>query len=223
MGDQLFELQAPGTGVGCADAGHEHIDFAHLVGRRGWANLIPAIRARFTEHPRVGQEIRYGGVMNTVECSWLGWLLAQFCRLLGTPFAPFRGTDVPMDIVLRDAGSAAMVWERVYHYAGRKPLRVASVKRLDTDGTLLECVGFGLGMRLAVFEANRALHFLSLRYFWNVAGRRLWLPRWLTPGTTHVIHTDLGGGRFRFTMTINHEWLGPLFHQEGVFERAQGA
>jgi hypothetical protein len=195
------------------------IDFARLVGR-GWYRLPTATRARFAEHPAADTPIRYAGVMHAVRSSLAGSVLAHATRLLGTPFAPWRGANVPMEILLRDGGSAAITWERVYHYPGRPPVHVCSTKRLGADGSLLECVGFGLGMRLAVFEADGALHFLSLRYFWRVGARFLWLPRWLTPGTTHVVHTDLGGGRFRFTMNIHHALFGTLFHQDGVFHRA---
>ncbi len=86
---------------------------------------------------------------------------------------------------------------------------------------LRECVGFGFGrLRLAVFEANRALHFLSLRYFWQPLGRLRWLPDLLSPGVAHVIHEDLGDGCFRFAMTIHHPWFGTPFQQDGVFHRA---
>lgn len=194
----------------------EPVDFARWIGTEGWWRLAPDIRTRFSAKPAADRPIRYRGVMHRVDCSAAGWCLAQCFRLFGTPFAPWRGADVPVDITLHHAGDGAIEWERTYRYAGRAPVVVTSVKRGDADG-LRECVDHGLGMRLAVFEANRALHFLSLFYFATFAGRRFRLPSLLTPGTAHVIHTDLGDGRFRFTMTIHHAWFGTLFHQDGVF------
>jgi len=198
------------------------VDFARLVGADGWWRLAPEIRRRFTEQPQADRPIRFVGVMEQVRCSWLGFLLAQFCRLLGTPFAPFRGRDVPMTITLRHVDEHAVAWDREYRYPDRAPITVTSTKRVGDDGGLQECVGFGFGMRLAVFEANRALHFLSLRYFWRVGARVLQLPRLLTPGTAHIVHTDLGQGNFRFTMTIHHDLFGTLFEQDGVFHRVHG-
>jgi hypothetical protein len=198
------------------------IDFEGLVARDGWWRLAPDIRRRFSEKPKPDAPMRYIGVMHRVRCSASGWLFAQCCRLIGTPFAPHRGVNVPVAITLRHDVAGGVIWEREYRYPNRPPVVVSSTKRVDADGSLLECVGFGLGMRLAVFEANHALHFLSVRYFWRVGRRRIQLPHFLTPGTAHVIHEDLGRGRFRFTMTIHQRLFGTLFQQDGVFQR-QGA
>lgn len=195
------------------------IDFERLVARDGWWRLAPDIRRRFSEKPKPDTPMRYIGVMHRVRCSASGWLFAQCGRLIGTPFAPDRGVDVPVAITLRHDVAGGVIWEREYRYPNGPAVVVSSTKRVDADGALLECVGFGLGMRLAVFEANRALHFLSVRYFWRIGRHQIQLPHLLTPGTAHVIHEDLGRGRFRFTMTIHHRLFGTLFQQDGVFER----
>ncbi len=192
-------------------------DFETLVGRDGWRRLRGDIRRRFSTKPVAGHDIEYCGVMEKVECSSLGWILAQLCRLIGTPFALHQGRDVPTAIRLIDDGTGGVIWQREYRFARRAPVCVQSTKRGGPQGSLLECVGMGLGMRLAVFEANGDLHFLSLRYFWRVGHRYLGLPHLLSPGTAHIVHRDLGAGRFRFTMTIHHALFGRLFHQDGVF------
>ena len=204
-----------------ADAGVP--EFERLVGHDGWQRLAGDIRSRFSEKPKRGQPIRYAGIMQAVECSWAGWLLAQLCRLIGTPFAPYRGSDVPVRISLRHSAQAdAVIWDREYLYTGRAPVLVRSTK-VSTPQGLLECIGHGLGMQLAVFEANGALHFLSRRYFWRIGGFTLHLPHLLSPGTAHVIHADLGDGRFRFTMRIRHRLLGTVFYQDGIFAREGAA
>jgi hypothetical protein len=196
-------------------------DFAQLVGAEGWRNLAPAIRRRFTATPLPATPIRYEGVMSEVACSPAGWLLAQFCRLFGTPFAPWRGRDVPVAIVLRRAETdGAIVWEREYRYPERNPIRVRSEKRMAADGGLLECVG-PIAMRLAVSEEAGALHFRCHRYVWRLGRWNLSLPEWLSPGAAHVLHEDLGQGRFRFAMSIRHKLLGLLFYQDGVFQEAE--
>src|SRR5262249_18721687 len=148
----------------------------------GWRRLAPPIRVRFAHAPG-GRAVRYRGVMHEVAGSRLGFALAQLCRLIGTPFAPWPGTDVETAIVLRDApGRRGVVWEREYRYPGRAPALVRSTKRLARDGRLLECVGGGFGMRLAVYEAGGALNFRSTGYFWQLGGWQLPLPDLLTPG-----------------------------------------
>lgn len=205
------------------DGQHRGPDFQRLIGQAGWWRLTPAIRRRFSEAPQEDAPIRYAGVMQRVNCSAFGWALAQLCRLMGTPFAPFRGADVPVAIVLRHSPDGGIVWERSYRYPRRPPVLVQSVKRTADDGSLLECVAYGFGMRLAVFEANRALHFLSLHYFWRLGRRQIRLPHLLSPGTAHVTHEDLGAGRFRFSMTIHHPLFGLLFEQDGIFHHAGDA
>jgi hypothetical protein len=199
-------------------AAWEAPDFERLVGSAGWSRLAGDIRQRFSEKPRPGRPIRYIGVMQAVQCSLLGLLLAQCCRLIGTPFAPWRGSRVPVAISLVHAGEHAVTWDRVYDYGWREPVLVRSTK-VSTPQGLLECVGCGLGMALEVFERDGALHFLSRRYFWRIGGLTLQLPALLGPGTAHVVHTDLGGGYFRFTMDFSHPWFGTVFHQDGVFRR----
>jgi hypothetical protein len=51
----------------------------------------------------------------------------------------------------------------------------------------------------------------------------VWLPRWLSPGTTHVEHHDETNGWFRFTMTVSHPVFGELFYQSGRFRAAKDA
>ena len=197
------------------------LDFARLLGA-GWLRLAPDIRDRFSEKPKPGRPIRYRGTMEVVDSSAAGWMLAQFCRLIGTPFAPWRGCDVPVAITLRAVpGEDAIIWEREYRYRGRKPMLVRSIKRCGRDTGLREYVGGGFGMSLDICEEDGALHFRSRRYFWRRGGRLLWLPRPLTPGATHVVHQDLGDGSFRFAMTVRHRLFGTLFHQDGIFRREE--
>ena len=94
---------------------------------------------------------------------------------------------------------------------------MVSAKRPDGWAGLVEMVGAGFGMTLEVFEEAGALHFVSRRYFWQLGRLRLGIPLLLTPGATEVVHRDLGGGRFRFTMTIDHPLLGRTFFQDGIF------
>jgi hypothetical protein len=200
------------------------LDFARILGPAAWRRLAPSVRERFSAKPKPGKPIRYHGTMHAVGCSRAGWLIAQACRLIGTPFALHRGTDIPCTITLRAAQSgAAIVWEREYRYPDHPTALVRSEKRSAADGTLTESVGAGFAMKLALSEADGALHFRSLGYVWQIGAWRLPLPGFLSPGAAHVVHQDLGAGRFRFVMTIHHTLLGTLFHQDGVFQEEETA
>jgi hypothetical protein len=192
--------------------------FRAVLGELAWRRLPPAVRERFAWKPAAGTELRYRGVMSVVRRSRAGALMAQFCRLIGTPLAPYGGQNVPVTVVLRaDPRTGGIVWERFYRFAGRPLVRCASVKRVSGREGVLECVGGGVGMWLALSERQGELHFRSTGYFWECGWFRLRLPSWLTPGALHVVHADLGCGRFRFRITVHHRLLGETFFQDGVF------
>jgi hypothetical protein len=192
--------------------------FERLLGELAWRRLAPAIRERFRWKPAFGAEIRYVGEMLVVRSSRLGWVLAQLCRLIGTPLAPHRGTHVPVTVTLSlDSDGAGVVWRRLYRFPSRRAVTCVSVKKATDAEGLIECVGGGIGMWLRLSERAGALHFRSTGYFWAFGRRRLALPDWLTPGALTVVHRDEGLGRFRFVISVVHPLLGETFFQDGVF------
>ncbi len=182
-----------------------------------WYRLHPAVQARFLHEPEAGRPVVYQGIMEKVHASAAGWLFAQATRLIGNPLAAHRGTNVPMTVRLTPCEKGGVSWQRIYGFG--TPFVVTSAKREDAQGRLCEYVGMGFGMRLKVFAQRGALHFVSERYFWEVAARQIPLPHWLSPGVTHVIHEDLGGGGFRFTISMDHRQLGRTFYQTGRFRQ----
>lgn len=190
---------------------------------RAWRDLHPNIRERFDREPEDGERVVYEGAMQEIRRSFMGRLFAECTRVVGNPLTPYAGRDVPMRVELfKKPGRNGVFWRRTYFYASRKPYTVTSVKRESRAGEMLECVGGGFGMKLRVYAENGALHFKSHRYFWRVFGAMIPLPHWITPGETHVVHTDLGGGAFRFTISMTHGVLGETFYQTGVFRRKGG-
>jgi len=182
-----------------------------------WQLLHPNIQQRFATETT--KSICYRGTMEKVECSFFGKLFAQFTRLIANPLTPYEGKNIPMDVILhRKEGLAGVYWQRTYYYPNRTPYQVTSVKRADHFGNLTECVGAGFGMVLNVSTQNGNLHFRSTRYFWEIGKFRIPLPHILTPGETLVMHEDLGNGFFRFTISMNHIWLGTTFYQTGIFK-----
>lgn len=183
-----------------------------------WAKLHPNVQARFDREPEQGETITYTGAMTDIRRSRLGWLFATLTRAIGNPLAPFAGRDVPMDVSLfRKPGRDGVFWQRSYFRPGKKPYVVTSIKRESKKGEMLECVGGGFGMKLKVSAQDGDMHFESYRYFWNPLGIYFPLPHWISPGKAHVIHHDLGGGDFRFTISMVHPQLGETFYQDGVF------
>jgi hypothetical protein len=192
--------------------------YREILGELAWRRLYPEIRARFSRRPAPGAAIRYTGIMHIVELSFMGWLLAQFCRLIGTPLAPYRGNNVPMDIRLEaDPALGGVRWIRRYGF-GDASVEVRSTKTRSARQELTEHIGYGFSMRLHLRERRGDLHFVSHAYDLTLFGRRLTIPHWLTPGITTVTHEQLRDDLFRFTLSVDHPVFGRTIYQDGYFE-----
>jgi hypothetical protein len=184
------------------------------VGPQRWARLPQAVQSRFAPGHAAAS---YEGQMD-LRCSSVGRFYAGLARLLGGPLTSANADAVPTSVRVFDNGRGGVVWERSFHCcAGAAARVVRSTKELGPDGGLLERTDGGLSMALDVFEDNGSLVFQSHRFYFVLGRVRLAVPPWLTPGVCRVEHTDLGGGRFRFTLRMVHPQWGETFHQSGVF------
>jgi hypothetical protein len=200
-----------------------HHGLRGVLGDSAWRRLPPAVRARFGE-PDVA--VDYVGEFEIVRASWLGLAFATFCRLIGTPVVPRTGRNVPA-VVHVGPTAEGVAWNREYRWPNCDPCFVTSTKVIEPDGGLVERLPARLCMPLRVYEQRGSLHFVSHGYYFDFgtlqSGRRLRipLPRWLSPGETHVEHHDEADGWFRFTMTVAHPLFGELFYQTGRFHAAR--
>lgn len=211
-------LAAPDTPPAAAPC-PSSLDLRSFVGAAAWARLPQAVQRRFaTAHA----DASYEGHM-TLRCSWIGRVYAACSHVLGGPLPNRNASDVRTTVRVRDNGRGGVVWERDFH-AGRDGWRhvVRSTKEAGAHDGLLERTDGGLGMSLDVFEENGELVFRSRRYWLLLGPWRLGIPAWLAPGTCRVVHADLGAGRFRFTMSMEHSLWGETFHQTGVFSDPAG-
>lgn len=186
----------------------------------GWNKLNPNIQERFANEPELGEKLVYEGVMQIIRCSKMGSLFAHLTRIIGNPLTPYEGINIPMEVELfKKPAKSGVYWRRIYHYPNKKPYIVTSVKKESCNGEMMECVGGGFGMLLKVYEQDSSLHFESYRYFWKFLFLRIPLPHFISTGKTHVVHSDLGNGDFRFTISMTHKYLGETFYQDGIFRR----
>ena len=207
------------SGIRYPDRPRRYPDFEQLLGKDAWRRLPPAVRARFDSHHGRLEATVYAGRMTAVRASRAGLWLARWCTLFGTPIVPLIGRDVPIYVRLfHVARHCGIAWERIYCFQDHPIIAVRSTKMLDRDGGLIESLGCGLRMPLKLDEVDGALHFMSQGYYFQWGRLRIPLPRWFPPGTTTIIHRDLGGGRFCFILKTDHPLLGEMFYQEGYFE-----
>ena len=187
---------------------------ARALGARRWLSLSEDVRRRFTTHAPVV----YRGVTHT-RLTPIGRLFAWCLAVLGAPLPPFGGkAEAAVEVSPVPDG---MSWARRY----RGPLGIAfavrSIKRLAEDGRLLECCGGGWTMLLDLHVDNGALIFRSRHFFWRLGPLSVPIALALTPGEAEIRHQDLGGGRFRFSLTFYHPWFGRTLEQDGIFEDPQ--
>ncbi len=189
------------------------VDYACLLGEPAYRRLVPGVRTRMARHVAT-----YTGVMERVELSWAGRVLAWLAVPFGRPLATHEGTDVPVRVDVFPAPDGGDTWRRHYEFGGGHMVEVSSVKRLSDTGLLVECLGKWLQMELTLFEQAGALVFESTAYRVHVGPFVFTLPALLNPGRTRVVHRDLGHGQFRFELTITHPLLGRLATQGGTFQ-----
>jgi hypothetical protein len=198
-----------------------HHGLRGVLGEPAWQRLPPAGRVRFGE---AVTPVDYIGSFEEVRASRLGTVLAQLCRLIGTPVVARTGHDVPA-VVHVGPKPDGVGWDREYLWPDADGCLVRSTKVIDAVEGLVERLPARLCMPLHVYEHEGVLHFVSRGYYFDLSPGKHWqcklrLPAWLSPGVTHVQHVDQGEGWFRFSMHVVHPWFGELFYQAGRFRAA---
>jgi hypothetical protein len=195
--------------------------FRALMSEVDWAALPLPIRRRFSKRLAGGNTAVYVGEVIETRMSRAGWLLAQAARLIGGPLPISRDAHTPSVVtVTEDVATKGQHWTRLYARRNGFPQVVHSSKRFAGPTGLEEYVGRGVGMALTIHVEDSALIFRAAHYFLQLAGFRLRLPAWLTPGSLIVTHAELGDGRFLFKLEIIHPRLGRLICQTAAFQEA---
>jgi len=197
--------------------------FRKLLGEDGWMRLPAAVRRRFGKRLKGGVSVAYQGKVVEMEMNWAGKAFAQAARLIGAPL-PFdmssKGQPAVV-IVTEDIASDGQFWVRQYGRAKGFPQVVHSSKRFAGPSGLEEYIGYGIGMALKVEAEDDALLFKSDHYFVQIMGRKMRLPRFLSPGALVIGHHDLGEHNFMFSLRLHNRLFGELIAQDCLFQDAK--
>ncbi|MEL7211083.1 MAG: DUF4166 domain-containing protein [Pseudomonadota bacterium] len=194
-----------------------------LLGPDAWRRLAPAIRERFGKRVEGGASVAYQGEVTVLRMNWAGWLLAQATRLIGAPL-PYDSGCVgkpAVVVVTEDAVGNGQFWIRQYGRKSGFPQMVHSSKRFSGPTGLEEYIGYGIGMALRLEAQRTALLFKSDHYFLSILGRRVRLPRIVSPGALVIGHHDQGNGAFRFSLELKNRIFGTLLVQDAVFQEVK--
>jgi len=208
------------TGPKAAPGELADLRFRALLPATAWAALPPAVRRRFSKRMAGGATVTYCGAVNGIQVSAAGRVLAEAARLIGGPLPLVFEPGPGVVTVTEDAVGQGQVWTRLYVRRSGFPQIIHSAKRFAGPTGLEEHVGGGVGMALTATVEDGALVFRSAFYFATVLGLRLRLPRWAEPGRLTIVHRDLGGGAFAFTLALDHPLLGRMIGQQGIFKDA---
>lgn len=213
---QAFDRQEPTEN---RRQGHiADLRFSSLLGREAWDRLPLAVRVRFGKRLGTGQSVCYSGQVLSCRMTFVGWILAQSCRLIGAPLPLARDSGVASVVsVTEDGAGGGQVWTRIYARKRGFPQVIHSAKRFAGPTGLEEYLGGGFGIALTVSASGEGICFTSDHYFLQLRAVRLRLPAWLSPGQLTIDHTDLGNGGFTFTLALRHRLLGLLVTQRSLF------
>ena len=193
--------------------------FSRLVGRDVWQDLCPAVRKRFGKRLNGGASVTYQGRVVAMGMNWAGRILSNTARLIGAPL-PYDLSSVGQPAVVtvtEDIARDGQFWIRQYGRKSGFPQVVHSSKRFAGPTGLEEYIGYGIGMALKVSVEQSALLFKSDHYFLQIFGRRIRIPRALSPGALVIGHHDMGNGQFRFSLDLRHRLFGQMIYQDAIF------
>lgn len=205
------------------DSANKDDRFRNLLGRDAWDRLPKAIQRRFSKRLSSGASLAYQGCVTEMRMNLSGRLLAFAMRMIGAPL-PFDRTSVGRSavvIVTEDAATGGQFWIRQYGRSSGFPQMVSSSKRFAGPTGLEEYIGYGIGISLRLESSDKALSFISDRYFLKLGKRRLPLPKWICPGSLVIEHEELGDGKFRFSLDLSHRFLRTVIRQDAVFQDAE--
>jgi Domain of unknown function (DUF4166) len=222
--DELRRVSAkasPQSDHGLADDSLGDLRFRALLSDAEWASLPPPVRRRFSKRLAGGRTAVYTGEILETRMTNVGWCLAQLARLIGGPLPTSREAKMPSVVtVTEDMATGGQIWTRLYARRNGFPQIIHSSKRFAGPTGIEEYLGRGFGMALGISVRNGALAFRSEHYFLQIFGRRLRLPRWLSPGEMIVTHVERGGGRFEFVLQVKHPRFGLMILQSAAFRES---
>jgi hypothetical protein len=212
-------LTLPTSENGRSDAALGDLRFRALLSRETWERLPAEVRKRFSKRLEGAQAALYRGHVVAMEMPPAGRLLSQLCRLFGSPLPLDRSVGGGAFVMVsEEPASGGQCWTRVYARPRQFPQVIHSAKRFSGATGLEEYLGRGLGMALRLEALDDGIAFVSDHYFLSLRGRRLRLPRFLSPGTTRVSHRQVAGSSFLFELDVRHPLAGLLLNQQILFD-----
>ena len=198
------------------------IRFRQLFQDKDWNRLPRPVRRRFGRRVAIGEALVYSGqvVFNRVN-RW-GRIINAALRVVGAPLPlDTQNAGAAAVVTVTEATDGSQVWMRQYARQDTKrpfPQVIQSAKHFTGATGIEEHIGAGIGMSLIPLVEGQELVFRAQDIFWDIAGIRLILPKWLGPKTLRAGHEEIGNGEFVFTLLLEHKWFGKMVDQRVRFQ-----
>lgn len=178
-----------------------------------WALLPNALRRHY--QLAEGQSSRLQGTMDIRYPAYLFpmvWLIHLFGGLV-----LWRGEKVAVEVHKTTDDGGILNWRRSMVYSDGKTDYFSSQMRYAVAHELVELIGFGFGIKLAVEVEAGDLLYRSKGHFWQWGRLNVDLPDWLLLGAAEIREHALSDDCFRLDFTIRHPVFGLSYCYQGEF------
>lgn len=198
------------------------IRFRQLFQDKDWKRLPRPVRRRFGRRVAIGEALVYRGQVEFNRVNRWGRIVNAALRVVGAPLPlDTQNAGAAAIVTVTEAPDGSQVWMRQYARQDTKrpfPQVIQSAKHFTGATGIEEHIGAGIGMSLIPLVEGQELVFRAQDIFWDIAGLRLTLPKWLAPKTLRAGHEEIGNGEFVFTLLLEHKWFGKMVDQRVRFQ-----
>ena len=131
---------------------------------------------------------------------------------------PYNGKNVPVTVEFSSDGDGrSFRLDRVFHFAGRKPVRFCSSMEHIGGNVLVEFMRFGVGWKLACRWDGSKIVLEHRGFVWRLFGRIIPVPLALAVGRDYAEEEAVDDHHFSMSTHSKHPIWGEVFAYSGRF------
>ena len=183
-----------------------------------WNALSKIVKQHYDITPGEEATLFLRGEMSEVYHSNIAKLFLLPGRIFGA-LVPYRGKNIPTIVknTTTTNNKRAMFWHRTLNFPNRPEVVFQSRMEYLADNEIIEYVKYGMGIRMALYEENRALVYKGLGYVLKIGRMRLPIPNWLILGSATIVEKALSEQLLHLDFKIIHPLFGKTFSYTGEF------
>lgn len=193
--------------------------FHDIFGDAAWTRLPVVLLAHYANRPYSNDRVTVEGVL-TIRMSKLMAFFSPVLKLTGM-LTPWAGENIPCTVHFRSQPkSNIFVFERWFHYPGRKPYVFRSELVPRGGHEVTEYFACGLGWRCTFYYDGDKVILRDRGFAWRLFGLHIPLPGFvnLLLGQGGAYETATGDNSFYMRMEVNHFLFdGVQYGYDGTF------